>query len=885
MSLSPGARIGSYDVVAAIGAGAMGEVFRARDRSLHRDVAIKLLPPALASDDERRARFAREARLLAALNHPHVAQVYGVEDSVAGPAIVMELVEGRTLGEILRDPELARRDALELARQIALALDAAHEKGIVHRDLKPANIKVTPEGTLKVLDFGLAKMLAVEDPHEGPALTTVATRHGAVLGTPAYMSPEQARGLPVDRRADIWAFGCLLYELLAGRHPFGTATTSDTIVAILGREPDWDALHADTPPGVRSLIRWCLEKDRRRRLRDIGDAIPYLTDASDGAWSASATPAGGSRAIGSRGVSVAATLAFAAAALAVGVMADRLLVRGGGGATPSAGRTPVRFSLPPPAGSWFGSQLADIETTRLAFSPDGSQLAFIATGRSGPPQVWVRPLAEDEARPVQGTDGAISVFWSPDGRSLGFFAGGKLKRIDLAGGPAAPICDVPANIGLSGSWGAGGVILFASVQGDGISRVSAVGGTPAPARSTPDFPVHRRLWPRFLPDGRRFVYTEIGPDYQARIFVVDANGGERPILAATSHAQWVDPDWLVFVREGTLLGQRVDLEAGAAIGEPVPIMGPIAYSAATGWSDVAASPNGMLAVQSHVDVNRVVWIDRTGRELESIGVPGGYFTVRLSPDGSTLLFARLRPELGTYDLWTADLARKSEMRVTSSPGMETGETWLPGGREVVFAAAEGGPPNLFHKDLVTGIERRLQTASRFQFPNDVSPDGATVVYQQRTELGSWDLMEMSLAHADRVTPLFSTPFSETELRFAPSGRTVAFVSDESGRSQVYVAPFPPTGVRTAVSSDGGSNPRWRGDGRELVYLSGAGQLMAVPVDASGAPGTPRALFDASAWRDFDVAPDGQRFVVVVPVKVAREQPLSVILNWPQAVGR
>ncbi len=865
-TLPPGTRVGPYEVRSAIGAGGMGQVFRAYDTSLHREVALKILPPDLAGDAEYQARFSREARLLAALNHPHIAQVYGLEDSVAGPAIAMEFVSGVTLHDRVRSG-VPRAEAMRLAHQIATALDAAHEKGIVHRDLKPANIMVTSDGAAKVLDFGIAKTaIAPEATAEHDTMLAV-TVQGAVVGTPAYMSPEQARGQAVDRRTDIWAFGCVLYELLAGQAAFKGESSSDLFAAILEREPDWRALPPDTPGALRRLLQRCLEKDRRRRLRDIGDALDDLAAPWDAREATTPAPR---RAVG------VMTMALIAAALATGSVATWWILGGAPRGGQDLAPLPIRFALPPPAGATYSS---GIEAIGVSVSPDGSTVAFVAFGAGGPSKIVLRSLDDETLREVPGTDGAISMFWSPDGQSLGFFVRGQLKRVEMSGGAPVKVCDVPISVGLSGSWGRQGDILFATVQGDRIFRVSAGGG------------VRLTRWRveggrRLLGCGRDtcrmdddFFTRSSQPILRAGSCWPNRTAAAHPWSAATSQAQWIDPDWLVFVREGTVVGQRVDLAAGQTVGEPVSIIGPVPYSAATGWSNVSASTNGTIAVQWHSDESRIAWFDRGGTETGHVGNPGTYTSVRLSPDATTLLFTRVRTELGTRDIWKTDPSRPGiETPVTTSPGMETGAAWLPGARAVVFAAAQGGPPNLFHKDLTSGVERRLLTSPRFQFPNVVTADGSQIIYQQRTELGDWDLMLVSLADASRVTTLFAGASSEQDARLAPDGTHLSFTSDESGRAQVYVAAFPVTGAKTAASSAGGSMARWRRDGRELYFISSDNQLMAVPIDAAGAPGQVRALFDVPRWLEYDVASDG-RFVAVVADVIGAEQPLAVFVNW------
>ena len=881
-TFAPGTRVGPYEVTGAIGAGGMGEVFRARDLTLERDVALKVIPPGFAVDEGRRARFAREARSLAALNHPHVAQVYGVEDSPAGPVIAMEFVEGQSLRDLLRTGGVPRASVPALARQIALALDAAHEKGFIHRDLKPANIMVTPDGTVKLLDFGLAK--AWTDAGSGAAsqdATVAATALGEIVGTPAYMSPEQASGDRVDRRTDIWAFGCVLFEMLTGRPAFPGDTISDTLSAVIGRDPDWTALPDDTSPAVRALVMRCLEKDRRRRLRDIGDALHDLSGTGfDPATSGSrAVNTAGSSSRRARPAFDGRTLVFLLVALAVGAAAMWFVTRLSQPAVPPARAGAVRFTVPPPPGTTFGGALSFLEATTLEFSPDGTRLAFIATARGERPQIWLRPVADEAAARVPGTEGAVSMFWSPDGRTLGFFVDGQLRRVDVDGGAPVKICEVQVNVGLSGSWGAGGDILFTSVQGQEISRVNARGGTPTPIISAASGAGVRFVWPRFLPDGRRFLYTSMEAGYKGHIMLADLDGATTPLVEALSHAQWVDPGWVFFVREGTLLAQRVDPDARTAVGEPVSVAGPVGYSAATGWGDFTASRTGAVAFQSHRDENRLLWFDNSGQELAQAGVPGAYFTITLSPDDRRLLFARLRPELGTYDIWSMDLSRTpvTESPVTTSPGMETGEVWLPNGREILFSAAQGTAPNIHHKDLITGIEQRLLSYRGFQIPTSVSPDGAQVFYQQRTPQGTWDVLSFSMADPGRITPVLTSEFSETMLRVSPTGRHVLFSSDKSGRSEVYLAPWPADGSESVLSTGGGSRARWGRDGRAVYFLSG-GQMMVAEIDAAGRPQPARRLFDARGWFDFDVARDG-RFIANVTQVIARELPLSVILNW------
>jgi len=864
--LAQGDRVGPYEITAAIGAGGMGRVFRARDLALVRDVAIKVLPAALATDPESRARLAREARLLAALDHPHIAHVYELLETPVGPAIVMEFVSGISLGDRAR-MGVPQAEALRIGHEIATAIDAAHQQGIIHRDLKPGNVMLTAAGRCKVLDFGLAKSVAGSTASADGASTIALTLDGTLMGTPAYMSPEQARGHAVDRGTDIWAFGCILYELFAGRPPFHGETPTDIVVAIIEREPAWQALPPDTPPRVRRLIQRCLQKDRRLRLRDIGDALPDLTETDS--VEPVPTPASQSR--------TRLVVAGTAVGLLIGAAGAWLALSTRAIPTPSgpAPAPTIRFALPPPPQMRYGASISEIEALSVAMAPNGKSVAFIAASVDAAPAIWVRALDSDQARQIPGTDGATALFWSPDADSIAFVVRGQLKRIAVTGGVPVKVCDVPVGVGLAGTWGRGGDILFATIDGQKLSRVSASGGTPVEIVKATE---GRVLWPHFLPDGRRFLYSTVLQGFRGEIRLAELNGVSTPLVEAVSQAQWIDPDWVVFVREGTLLAQRIDLQALRPAGDPIAILGSVTYSAATAWSNVSAAAMGSIVAQTLGNESRIAWFSPDGREIARVGEPGLYLSLRLSSDNQTMLFSRSRPELGTNDIWTTDLARATERRMTDSPGMEMGETWLPRGQGLVYASGEGGVPNLFRRDLVSGQEQRLLTSPRFQFPNDVTADGATVIYQQRTALGNWDLMQMRVAEPGRGSPLVASSSSETEARLSPNGRQFSFLSDQAGRQRVYVSNFPPDGAPTAVSPDGGGRSRWRPDGSVLHYISPTSQLMAVAIDGAGKAGPARALFDTVNWRDFDVARDG-RFIAVVSTATAGDRPLTMIVNW------
>jgi Tol biopolymer transport system component len=672
----------------------------------------------------------------------------------------------------------------------------------------------------------------------------------------------------------------VLFEMLTGRPAFPGDTISDTLSAVIGRDPDWSALPGDTSPAVRALVMRCLDKDRRRRLRDIGDALHDLSGTGFDLTTS------GSRAVDSADSSSrrarpafdGRTLVWLLGALAAGAAAMWGVMQLNQPRVTPAAAAPVRFAVPPPPSTTFGGALSFLEATTLEFSPDGRHLAFIATARGERPQIWLRPVADEEAARLRGTEGAVSMFWSADGRALGFFADGQLKRVDVDGSAPVKVCDVPMNIGLSGTWGAGGDILFNSVQGQAIYRVNAGGGTPAPVVTAE--PGGMRVgWPRFLPDGRRFLYTSMEAGFKGHIILADLDGAKAPLFEALSHAQWVDPGWVLFIREGTLLAQRVDMDARTAVGEPVSVAGRVLYSAATGWGDFTASRTGAVAFQSHRDENHLLWYDSGGRELGRVGTPGAYFTIALSTDDRRLLFARLRPELGTYDIWSMDLSRTpaTESQMTTSPGMETGEVWLPGEREMLFSAAQGTAPTIHHKDLVTGTERRLLSSPEFQIATSVSVDGSEVFFQQRTSQGTWDILSFAMNDPGRITPVYASEFNELALRMSPTGRHVIFVSNKSGRAQIHLAPWPSDGSEIVLSTAGASRAKWRRDGRAVYFLS-AGQMLLAEIDAAGRPQPARRIFDAPGWFDFDIARDG-RFIANVTQVVARELPLSVILNW------
>ncbi len=878
MTLLAGTRLGAYEILGPLGAGGMGEVYRAKDARLGREVAVKILPEVFFEDKERVARFEREAKLLAALNHPNIAAIYSFEENGGRHILVMELVSGETLRERLRAGELSARETLDIGVQIARGLAAAHEKGIVHRDLKPENVVLSKDGRVKILDFGLAKLspqARADDDLTSAGTRSLLTEAGAVFGTVGYMSPEQVRGEAVDARSDIFSFGTILYELLAGKNPFRAATSTETMTAILRHE----APPLAVAPALAQIVARCLDKRPERRFQSAED-LAFALETSSGASLPAATVVAG-RPPGRRGRWAIA--GACAAGLVLGA-STALLSRGAPRATPARA---IRFTVAPPEG---GSFFYEYESATVAVSPDGSRLAYIASDPKGGRRVWLRPLSGFEARPLAGTEGAVSVFWSPEGASLGFFVEKRLKRLDLPGGAPVTVCEDTGGGGKSGTWGRGGDILFSSVQGDAIYRVPASGGA-AEAILKPNAAEGetRVVWPWFLPDGERFLFYSRTAD-GGRVMLAEPGRPPRLLLKAASMVQYSDSGYVVFVNEGVLLGQRFDARTGRLSGRPFSVAEHVNYFMSTGAAVFATSSEGTLVFQPHDDADRLAWFDRAGREIGTVGQPSNLLGVFIPPDGRAVLFARARSDLGTWDVWSYDAARNVETRITSAPDSEFAARWLPGGRSIVYSTVRGRNPCLVRRDLATGREEEVLPAGGFQEAADVSPDGRTLAYFERPDRGSFDLWALPLSGDGKPRRLLEGPSLDDDARFSPDGRFISIISAESGRPEAYVIPYPGPGVKARVSTGGAAVVRWSRDGRELLYLSSERRLMAMPVRTfpSLQLGEPRALFELkgrSNWLDFDVSTDGKRFLAVVPESLADERPLSVVVNWPSDVEK
>jgi eukaryotic-like serine/threonine-protein kinase len=894
MTLSPGSRLAHYDIVAVLGVGGMGAVYRARDSKLNRDVAIKVLLATVADDADRLARFGREAQVLASLNHPNIAAIYGIEETNPdGPAeaprdmaLVMELVEGPTLADRLATGALPVDEALAIARQIAEALLAAHEAGIVHRDLKPANIKVRDDGTVKVLDFGLAKAL---DPvgassataMNSPTLSVHATQMGLVLGTAAYMAPEQARGRAVDRRADIWAFGVVLFEMLTGRRAFEGDDISITLAAVLKDQVAWKALPADLPTPLRRLLRRCLEKDPRRRLSSIGDARLEMDDVGAAPLeeaSASAPPVVNAQpAPRSRAPWMVAALSIVVAIAAVVLWA------------------PWRAEVDPPKVSFElleglqGGLLTDI-SRQIALSPDGRHLVARVSDPSGN-RLWLRPLDRLNGTVMPGTDNAAFPFWSPDGRQVGFFANNKLRIVDALGGSPQTVADAVS--GRGGTWNDDGVILFAPDMEGGLVRMAASGGVPAPVteldRSRGET-AHR--YPRFLPDGERFIYLiQSTQPENSGIYVGSLGSKEKKYLvAASTAAEFTSPDVLLFLREATLMAQRIDLATMALSGDAIQVAEAIDRDSGLGNSGIAVSQNGVLAYRGGGASGEryLTWIDRTGKAEGTVGQSRRYENPRLSPDGT--LLAVFRTE-GGGDIWIDDLARGSSTRLTFDPSVDNVPVWSPDGRRIAFMSnRDGGVFNLYVKDADgTGADELLLKTPHNKTINDWSADGQYILYSEDDPATKEDLWVLPLAAGAKPTRVVATSFSETAGSFSPDGRWIAYASNESGPRQVFVQRFPAARGKWQVSTSAGNNnyPRWRPDGKELFFDNGGTMLS---VDLAGTvpggafkSGVPQRLFQGLQSlppHNYDVDPGGRRFLVVTSRAVQyRPAPIVVVLNW------
>jgi len=930
MALQQGTRLGAYEILSPLGAGGMGEVYRARDTKLQRDVALKILPESMARDAQRMARFEREAQVLASLNHPNIAAIYGLEESNGIRALVMELVEGETLAERLRralpltrpasrdtlSPQAGRGqktadlkssssgsgqsggagpgegsrgslldvdDALPIAKQIAEALEYAHERGVIHRDLKPANVKITPEGAVKVLDFGLAKVLesqdstATMDIANSPTLSAMATQAGMILGTAAYMSPEQAKGQRVDRRADIWAFGCVLYEMLSGQKPFEGETISDVLAAVIRAEPEWTAIPEATPQSIKKLVHRCLVKDARQRLRDIGDARITIEETLSGEAGSGFVPALAETTQGQPQASrLRRVLPWVLAGISVGVAA--IFAVGYISRAPKP-QPVIRLAVPPPENTAF-TTLGSF----VSLSPNGQEVAFITrSGANGQFGLWVRALDSLTARRIQGISRAFLPFWSPDGRYIGFFAGGELKKVALSGGPPQTLC--AASVGRGGTWNRDGTILFAS-KGS-LYRVPDAGGTPTLVLS-PDKARQGTGYtlPQFLPDGRHFIFAIAGKTGEATIAAGSLGSREiTRLVQAGSQARYAPPSQLLYLSGSTLMARPFDAKALRFTGQAVPVAENVGQFGTLGYFSV--SPSGVLAYQAVPSAARVqmALFNHNGKELGTLGPPGIYGDPAISPDGKKLA-VEVGKE-GKRDIWVYDLKRGTGSRLTFSPADDVNPVWSADGKRILFTSNRQGQNDIYEKsaDGLGSTQPVLVSKQRFKNIEDLSRDGRYAIYGTGPSAEVWIL---PLFGGKKRSAFIQGKFKVPQAEISPNGQYVAYTSNETGRNEVYVQTFPQHKGKWEISTAGGSEPMWQGDGKELFYLGPDEGMMAVQVNTAAGRfqvGTPKLLFKTQLIRPgysrniYVVSPDGKRFLMLVPAGKPGSARITVVVNW------
>jgi Tol biopolymer transport system component/predicted Ser/Thr protein kinase len=875
MTLPAGTRLGPYEITSSIGAGGMGEVYRAKDTRLGREVAIKV------SAEQFSERFEREARAIAALNHANVCTLHDV-----GPDyLVMELVDGPTLAERLA--ELTRSqarvsgmpldEALAIASQIANALEAAHEKGIIHRDLKPANIKITPDGGVKVLDFGLAKIGESETAAAGLSHSPTMMRAsvpGMILGTAGYMSPEQAKGLPADRSSDVWAFGCVLYEMLTGRRVFDGGSVSEILADVLKSEPEWIQLPPGTPEAIRRLLRRCLQKDRKLRLHDMADVRIEIADAlSEPMPPQVPTLAAPGRSRRKERIAWLSALALVALVAAGAVIRVFRPVRG-------ASEMRVEITTPP-----------TMDAVSIAISPDGQKIVFVATSE-GRSRLWLRPLDAVAARPMEGTDDASFPFWSPDSRSVGFFAEGLLKRVDVAGGP--PQVVVKASRGYRGLWTADGAIYFSPTGVSPILKVSSAGGEPAiVTRLETGQTAHR--YPHILPDDRHLLYSAIGSPEVRGVYVSRIDGSEaRRLIAADGAATFLRSGHLLFVRQGTLVAQPFDPVSVKPSGDSFPVADQVAFDSFLNFAAVSASAMGSIIYRTGSAGGRrqPAWFDRSGREIARVGDPDAAAPLNpsMSPDGRRV--AVNRSVAGNTDIWLLDTTRGVSNRFTFDAAMENFPIWAPDGQRIAFSSGRTGVYDLYSKSLAgSGNEELLLASAEIKNPYDWSPDGRFVLYRTVSPTTGDDLWALPIDGDRKPVAVAQTNFEERDGQFSPDGKWIAYQSNESDRFEIYIQSFPGPGAKSRISTSGGAQVRWRGDGKELFYIAADGQLMAVsirfaPDGQSVEAGASVPLFATRVGgflqginrQQYVVSPDGQRFLMNT-VMEEPASPITLMLNW------
>jgi eukaryotic-like serine/threonine-protein kinase len=877
MPLSAGTRLGPYEIIAPLGAGGMGEVYRARDTRLERTVAVKVLPSHLSSSAELRERFEREAKAISQLSHPHICALYDVNREGETEYLVMEYLEGETLSDRLVKGPLPFDQVLRYGLEIADALDKAHRQGIVHRDLKPGNVMITKSG-VKLLDFGLAKAVETGGRSSGASLTALPTQNvkeltseGTILGTFQYMAPEQLEGREADGRTDIFAFGAVLYEMATGRKAFSGTSQASLISSIMKDEPaPISAIAPMTPATLDRVVKTCLAKDPEDRFQTAHDAKLQLQwIAEGGSLAGLPAPVALRRKNRERlAWSIAAFLAVLAAAATAGYVRR----------APAPPRS-IRFEIATP------EEILSIDTPRI--SPDGRYLAFNATDSSGKTRIWVRALNALSAQPLAGTDGTKRPFWSPDSRFLGFFAEGKLKKIEVTGGPAQKICDAPT--GADGSWSPEGAILFDGRANDPIHRVSAAGGIPVVAVKADAARKETEVaWPEFLPDGKHYLYMASGEKLGENIYRIGSLDSKesKPLMPAQTLVTYAPPGYLLFVRDKTLVAQRFDPKAQKTLGEPVPLAEQIGTDS-VGLARFSVSHEGTLAYRTGESGSRLLWVDRTGKEIETAGDPGEIGNPTLSPAADRLAFNLADPRTGKMSIWIRDLGRGVSSRFTFG---ETGEhipVWSPNGSRMVYSVIREPAWDLFEKPAASeGEAKELLKTDEWKLASDWSRDGRYIAFSSRSQKTRWDIWILPTFGDKKPIPFLKTGSAEGDAVFSPDGRYVAYQSDESGRNEIYVQSFPGPGRKWQASTAGGNDPSWRSDGKEIFYRALDQKLMGVEVTTSDAfqAGVPKPLFlmrlqAGNARNKYVAAPDGQRFLLVAPLGREAMTPTTVVLNW------
>jgi serine/threonine protein kinase len=882
MTLETGTKLGRYEIRSKVGAGGMGEVYRARDERLNRDVAIKVLPASLSENVDRLHRFEQEAQAAGALNHPNILAIYDVGTDGTAPYVVSELLEGESLRDQLAHGPLPNRKAIDYATQIARGLAAAHAKGIVHRDLKPDNLFVTKDEHVKILDFGLAKL--VQPSAEEEAQTDIATRKvhtdpGTVMGTAGYMAPEQVRARAVDHRADIFSFGAVLYEMLSGRRAFHRDSAIETLNAILNEEPaELTNSNPQITPALERVVWHCLEKSPERRFQsasDVAFALESVSGVTSHPSQATLThhdipaPRNWTR---ERVVWLVACLVLAASLIALAVAYF---------SRTAPNVQAVRLALTPPEKALFSGA--------VTVSPDGSHVAFISTSADGRRQLWVRSLDAEKPELLAGTESATAPFWSPDSRSIGYFANGKLFKIEAAHGRPQQLCDVQESGGAS--WSREGVILFAGPEG--LQRVSAQGGTPTLATKI-DAKEEAHRWPYFLPDGRHFVFlgdAQTTENHHIRVGSLDSQ--ETQILfGAVSRVAYGPPGYLLYVNQGALVAQPFDARSLKVTGDPITVAEHIAEVPEIGsnhFFDFSVSENGVLAYQIGSQKSQLVWYDRDGKKLESPAEPDSYASISLSPDARRVAVGLLDPDGRQSDVWLLDLSRGAKTRLTFNPQSDGDPVWAPDGKRIAFSSNRAGDGHIHIYETstnATGDDQLLLNGTADDVPMNWSHDGKYLLFMRFQNDAPASVWLLSLDDHQARALLQSPSFAQGAPAFSPNGRFIAYDSTESGRLEVYVQTFPPSGQKWLISSGGGGIPRWREDGREIFYLTEDGRVMSAEMksDSSFESVVAKQLFQlqiklASGY-PFTVTPDGSRFLINTPAEANDPAPMVVLVNWP-----